>query len=40
MGMPVTVLIDRDGNEIARLMGGADWASDTARELVRQATAP
>jgi thiol-disulfide isomerase/thioredoxin len=40
MGMPVTVLIDRDGNEIARLMGGADWASDSARELIRQATAP
>lgn len=40
MGMPVTVLIDRDGNEIARLMGGADWASETALALVRQATAP
>ena len=40
MGMPVTVLIDRQGNEIARLMGGADWASETALALVRQATAP
>lgn len=40
MGMPVTVLIDRQGNEIARLMGGADWASDAARALVTQATAP
>ena len=40
MGMPVTILIDRDGNEIARLMGGADWASDAAKTLVRQATAP
>ncbi|WGR59350.1 TlpA family protein disulfide reductase [Paracoccus ferrooxidans] len=40
MGMPVTVLIDRDGNEIARLIGGADWSSETAKELVRQATAP
>lgn len=40
MGMPVTVLIDRDGQEIARLMGGADWASDAAKTLVRQATAP
>ncbi|SFA56400.1 Thiol-disulfide isomerase or thioredoxin [Paracoccus halophilus] len=40
LGMPVTVLIDRDGNEIARLIGGADWASETAKTLIRQATAP
>lgn len=40
MGMPVTVLIDRQGNEIARLMGGADWASDAAKALITQATAP
>ncbi|WP_287886014.1 TlpA disulfide reductase family protein [Paracoccus sp. (in: a-proteobacteria)] len=40
MGMPVTVLIDREGNEIARLIGGADWSSEAAKELVRQATAP
>lgn len=40
MGMPVTVLIDREGREIARLIGGADWASDAARALIRQATAP
>ncbi len=40
MGMPVTILIDRDGNEVARLIGGADWSSDTAKELIRQATAP
>ncbi|WJS84533.1 TlpA disulfide reductase family protein [Paracoccus sp. TOH] len=40
MGMPVTVLIDRDGNEIARLIGGADWSSDVAKALIRQATAP
>lgn len=40
MGLPVTVLIDRDGNEIARLIGGADWASDTAQALIRQATTP
>lgn len=40
MGLPVTVLIDRDGNEIARLIGGADWSSQTAQTLIRQATAP
>lgn len=40
MGMPVTILIDRDGNEIARLIGGADWSSDAARTVVTQAKAP
>ena len=40
MGMPVTILIDRDGNEIARLIGGADWASEASKTLIRQATAP
>ena len=40
MGMPVTVLIDRDGHEIARLIGGADWVSEPAKQVIRQATAP
>lgn len=40
LAMPVTILIDRDGNEIARLIGGADWASEASRALIRQATAP
>jgi hypothetical protein len=40
MGMPVTILIDRDGNEIARLIGGADWASEASKTLIRQAIAP
>jgi thiol-disulfide isomerase/thioredoxin len=31
---PVTVLIDRDGMEVARLIGGADWASDEAKALI------
>lgn len=35
MGLPVTVLLDRDGNEIARLMGDADWASDSAKAIIR-----
>lgn len=34
MGLPVSVLLDRDGNEVARLMGDADWASDSARAIV------
>jgi len=34
MAPPVTILIDRQGNEIARLVGGADWASPEAKALI------
>lgn len=30
LGLPVTLILDRDGNEIARLQGDADWSSDSA----------
>lgn len=40
LAMPATILIDRDGNEVARLMGPADWASDAAKAAVTQLTAP
>ncbi|SFC92355.1 TlpA family protein disulfide reductase [Tropicimonas isoalkanivorans] len=30
LGLPVTVIIDPEGREIARLMGDADWDSDSA----------
>jgi thiol-disulfide isomerase/thioredoxin len=33
-GLPVTVLLDRDGNEVARLLGGADWTSDSAKAII------
>jgi thiol-disulfide isomerase/thioredoxin len=33
-GLPVTVLLDRDGNEVARLMGGAEWDSGDAKAIV------
>jgi thiol-disulfide isomerase/thioredoxin len=36
VGLPVSVLIDRDGNEVARLLGDADWASAPAKEVIRQ----
>jgi len=42
-GLPVTVVLDRDGDEIGRLMGGVDWDSDSARAIVRrliEVTAP
>ncbi len=34
-GLPLTVLLDRDGREIARLRGDADWASDSALAVLR-----
>lgn len=33
-GLPVTVVLNRDGAEIARLMGGADWDSESARNII------
>ncbi|WP_238364161.1 TlpA family protein disulfide reductase [Mesobacterium pallidum] len=33
MGLPITVLIDPEGREIARLTGDADWASPEAITL-------
>lgn len=33
-GLPVTVLLDREGREIARLTGTADWSSDSARAII------
>ncbi|MDP2517082.1 TlpA disulfide reductase family protein [Shimia thalassica] len=35
LGLPVTALIDRNGNEIARLTGDADWSSDNAKAILR-----
>ena len=34
MGLPVTVLIDREGREVARLVGGADWGSESAHAII------
>ncbi|GGF46681.1 thioredoxin [Aliidongia dinghuensis] len=33
-GLPTTVLLDRDGNEIGRFEGGADWAGSNALALI------
>ncbi|MGV6840059.1 MAG: TlpA family protein disulfide reductase [Planktomarina sp.] len=35
LGLPGTVVIDRDGNEVARLNGDADWASDSAKAIIK-----
>jgi len=34
-GLPITVLIDPEGREIARLRGDADWASDSAKSMIK-----
>lgn len=39
LGLPATVLIDRQGREIGRLLGPADWASPEAQALVKAAVA-
>jgi thiol-disulfide isomerase/thioredoxin len=37
VGMPTTLIIDRDGKEIARLVGPADWASAEAVAVIEAA---
>jgi thiol-disulfide isomerase/thioredoxin len=37
IGLPVSVLIDRDGREIGRLLGPADWSSPEALQLINVA---
>ncbi len=34
LGLPVTVILDPEGREVARLRGDADWASDSARAVI------
>lgn len=37
VGMPTTLLIDREGCELAYLAGPAEWASDEAKAFIRAA---
>lgn len=34
LGLPVTVILDREGREVARLQGDAKWNSDSAIEIL------
>jgi thiol-disulfide isomerase/thioredoxin len=34
LGLPVTVIVDPEGREVARLIGGADWGSAEARAVL------
>lgn len=38
-GLPVTLILNREGAEIARLLGGADWNGDSARAIIGYLTA-
>ena len=38
-GLPVTLLLDRDGRELGRLLGPADWAGEAAKTLIKGAIA-
>lgn len=38
-GLPGTILIDREGKEIGRLLGPAEWASEDAFNLIKAAIA-
>jgi thiol-disulfide isomerase/thioredoxin len=40
LGMPTSVLIDREGCEIATIAGPAEWASDDALKLITAAIKP
>jgi thiol-disulfide isomerase/thioredoxin len=39
LGLPASVLINRQGNEVGRLLGPADWVSPDAVALVKEAIA-
>lgn len=40
IGLPVNVLIDPEGREIARMLGDADWNSDSARAMLEKLIGP
>ncbi|MCC7321966.1 MAG: TlpA family protein disulfide reductase [Rubellimicrobium sp.] len=34
LGLPISVLLDREGGEVGRLIGVADWDSESARAII------
>lgn len=38
LGLPITVILDREGNEMARLQGDAKWNSENAIEILNTIT--
>lgn len=39
-GLPITVIMDPEGREIARLRGDADWSSDSAKSIIKALVLP
>jgi peroxiredoxin len=39
-GPPTVYLVDREGRLVGRMIGGADWSSAAAREVMRGFVAP
>ncbi|SFD64612.1 TlpA disulfide reductase family protein [Roseivivax sediminis] len=35
LGLPITVILNPEGDEIARLQGDAEWDSDVAKDMLR-----
>lgn len=38
LGLPVTVLLNPEGNEVARMLGDAEWNSESAKSIIRALT--
>lgn len=38
LGLPITVILDPEGREIARMRGDADWSSESAKAIIRTLT--
>jgi len=36
LGLPATLLVDKEGKEAARLLGPANWSSDEAKSIIRE----
>jgi len=39
LGLPATLIVDREGREIARMLGPAEWDSTAAQDVIRAAVA-
>ncbi len=35
LGLPITIILNRDGQEIARMQGDAHWNSDSAKAIIK-----
>ncbi len=40
LGLPVSVILNPEGQEIARLTGGAEWDTDSTYAIIKSLTAP